>query len=477
MTPPDPSPAPSAHLDTRVRIPPFSSHTPAPWAGLDFAKLRASLRRRLDLPRRVIATGHQAEFFHPGVLAKSIVAAAVARTADADALFVWVDSDVTRNTSLVFAAQAGGRLSRAALPIPGLRRDVAVEALPDASIADWREFWHAISARALRAAETPIADCAAAFLTTSSLCDGLAAAQDAILRRLGIANPLRSVRVSQLAETPEFRALAAALVRTGSALALAYNAALEGARTAGKLLVDVERWEVPLWAFQRDGVRRRVVAVRGKNGIVLHALDGPVVGHCGESLEPADGWRIRPRALLLSAFFRLLLADVFIHGIGGEAYDRVTEAWLLRGTGIVLPPIGVASGTLHLPADSNPDAATATPPTDHQLRHNPQRYLPVSDDLARRRRELIAQCIELRTKQPRQRERRRSVRAQIRDVLDAILAAASADVAEIRRRRERLGAALRRRQVLEDRSYFYGLYLSKDLQRLADTLRTAAAPA
>src|SRR5689334_21153410 len=48
--------------------------------------------------------------------------------------------------------------------------------------------------------------------------------------------------------------------------------------------------------------------------------------------------RISPRALTLTTFFRLLLADQFVHGIGGARYDRVTDRLIARFLGIEPPP-------------------------------------------------------------------------------------------------------------------------------------------
>ena len=50
-----------------------------------------------------------------------------------------------------------------------------------------------------------------------------------------------------------------------------------------------------------------------------------------------EGVRLRPRALITTMFARLVLSDIFIHGIGGAKYDQVTDA-IVRRFFAVEPP-------------------------------------------------------------------------------------------------------------------------------------------
>ena len=45
---------------------------------------------------------------------------------------------------------------------------------------------------------------------------------------------------------------------------------------------------------------------------------------------------LAPRAFLMTAIARLACCDLFIHGTGGERYERVTEAWVARWLGLPL---------------------------------------------------------------------------------------------------------------------------------------------
>ena len=63
----------------------------------------------------------------------------------------------------------------------------------------------------------------------------------------------------------------------------------------------------------------------------------------------ASRLRVRPKAITLTMFARLCMADLFIHGIGGGRYDRVTGAVIQETFGCPPPPYVVATATLLLP--------------------------------------------------------------------------------------------------------------------------------
>ena len=61
---------------------------------------------------------------------------------------------------------------------------------------------------------------------------------------------------------------------------------------------------------------------------------------------------IRPRALTLTLWARLLVCDFFVHGIGGAKYDRITDGIFRRYYRCEPPPYGCVTATLRLPAAS-----------------------------------------------------------------------------------------------------------------------------
>ncbi len=61
-----------------------------------------------------------------------------------------------------------------------------------------------------------------------------------------------------------------------------------------------------------------------------------------------QGVRIRPRALVTTALCRILLTDLFVHGIGGAIYDVLGDAVFGEFFGMAMPRYAVLTATLRL---------------------------------------------------------------------------------------------------------------------------------
>ncbi|MBI2914846.1 MAG: hypothetical protein HYY08_02860 [Firmicutes bacterium] len=83
----------------------------------------------------------------------------------------------------------------------------------------------------------------------------------------------------------------------------------------------------------------------GGETLVRVPLDGSWIDHLGPVWV---GLGVRPRALTLTMFARLFCGELFVHGVGGGKYDRVTDAIIARFFGIHPPGYVVASLGLHL---------------------------------------------------------------------------------------------------------------------------------
>jgi hypothetical protein len=92
----------------------------------------------------------------------------------------------------------------------------------------------------------------------------------------------------------------------------------------------------------------------------------------------AQGIRLRTRALITTMAARLLLGDLFVHGIGGAKYDQLTDRIIEQFFGRKPPGYMVVSGTLHLPI---PHASAPTQPVEEirqqirELEFHPERFL------------------------------------------------------------------------------------------------------
>src|SRR5439155_17235609 len=64
-----------------------------------------------------------------------------------------------------------------------------------------------------------------------------------------------------------------------------------------------------------------------------------------------SGIKLRPRALITTMYARLVLSDLFIHGIGGAKYDELTDLIIRRFFGIEPPAYITATATFRLPIE------------------------------------------------------------------------------------------------------------------------------
>ncbi|TWT43808.1 hypothetical protein RAS1_02080 [Phycisphaerae bacterium RAS1] len=469
-------------------------------------ELRASLRSRLELGGPVVLTGHQVEFFHAGVFAKNIAAALLARRAGGSGVFLSVDEDVPKSVRLSLPQRTAAGLRRIEVELPDVDPRLPAESQPPASREHWLQFFTRIASIYASYENTPLRDFWTAWLAGAeqriALVDAFGRAREAVERSLGV-SPLRELRVSQLAATPEFRAFAAHLMLNASALAAHYNAALESYRRRHRvrarlrpmppLRVEAGRVELPLWLSRPGGVRQRLQVEPPADAAVVLYADGEAVERlpasslataaaADDALARLDerGWRLRPRALALSGFARVALADLFIHGVGGAKYDEVTAEFLPAFLGCDLRPACCVSATLRLPLERDlpPDAALRGARRESRdLRFNPQRYVRgASAELLARREALIALSRSLREQRPSERPARRQVFDGIRRINSEILRCDPWRPAELDQRVAELEQLEAQRRIAQDREYFFALHPREHLIELASRIAARLAP-
>jgi hypothetical protein len=133
------------------------------------------------------------------------------------------------------------------------------------------------------------------------------------------------------------------------------------------------------------GERTRATVVRRGNGFVLRGPSGTAPDEFPLDRN-ANGWdaargllgwlrrhnlRLAPRALTLTALLRLLVADQFVHGIGGGRYDQVLDTLIERHFGLAAPRFAVTTATLYFPeaAGRARPCVPCVKQQGHQLRH------------------------------------------------------------------------------------------------------------
>jgi hypothetical protein len=255
--------------------------------------------------------------------------------------------------------------------------------------------------------------------------------------------------------------------------------------------VDGPRCEVAAWAQEASGPRRRLFVERCGDRVRLFAGATELVVWSAdrlscwrilqESLQDLAGWRFRPRALTLTLWARLCACDLFIHGIGGAKYDRITDRLIESYFGVSPPVMGCVSATLW-PALPHASVSAADVRAAEQrlrsVRYNPQRHLPREGELARLA-DARAEAVELSSRLRAAREsngrarreafeRIRFLSARMLEHRPDVLRGAEGELRRLRRSR-------RETEIAERRDYFFGLYSRDALHGLLDRLPAADA--
>jgi hypothetical protein len=313
----------------------------------------------------LIATGHQTELYHPGVWVKDVLINAVARKLGGQPWHFAVDTDSPKHLHLRWPGGSmpitdDPRLNSAAwtglLDGPSPAHTTELEtALKEAQSAwDFEPstgpFLHALKRLALE--EPPL---------TASLTNAL----HQLDWSLGLRH--HALLMAPLWACEPYLVFAHHLLARPAQFAAQYNAALADYRheqhitSPGRPMPDLsnkaDEVETPFWLDDTAAeTRQRLTLRRTPDGWALRDFTFRESIAGDEASAKLLLWlrqnhlRIAPRALTLTTFFRLLLADQFIHGIGGGRYDQVADRLIASHFGIEPPRFAVTTATLYFPA-------------------------------------------------------------------------------------------------------------------------------
>jgi len=414
---------------------------------------RASrFRRELGLPDTgpVVMTGHQADWWHTGVLAKYLALDAFAVDEGAARARLWVDQDTNDPSRVRYPAWNSGRralaegiwhVSPAEPVIPetptSMRRPLDPAPAPDD-----------LHPRARTGALTEIADALRANRDAPSLARQVAGALADLTGDL--LTPCPDVFATDLARTSLFAELVERIRSDPGSCIGAYNDAVAGAPGSGlrPLTLRDQRVELPLWRI-RPGEPRLPVFSSSIGDI------------------PAD--QLAPRGPLMTGMMRLAGCDLFIHGTGGRGYSPVTERWFKTWLGDSIAPVTIASATCTLPLSDDPV------PDDHELalarhrahsaRHNPG----MLDDpqAADAKRDRLARIADLKSSG---RDPTPEFRA-MHDDLERYRERHSRDLSSLDAEADRLAALVASRTLIQDRTWTFALFDRASLESLAGRVR------
>jgi hypothetical protein len=454
------------------------------------------------ISRPLIMGGHQPELFHPGVWLKNSVLDAYAKQVGGTAVNLVVDSDrcgrptvgvpvgtpeAAHFEHLDFdgpapdqAWEERGVVDQDCLASFGNRAsDLLVPLVPDAIL---RRFWPLVVERAAASHRLGL---------------GIAQARHMVEERFGLET--LELPVAELVRLPTVMVFMGWLLAHARPLHDAYNAALAAHRQArrirgrGRPMPDLashhdggEEWlEVPWWLWSKeDPRRRRVFAAATLPGVLALSdletvrVELPIAPDTSPSKwidalsrMEEHGIRLRPRAILTTLVARLLVADVFVHGIGGAAYDTITDEIIRRLVGSDPPRHAVVSGTLRLPLERVfPGIESADPQSElsavlrtlRDIKYHPERHLEMATLPADARAMVTSKRQWIETPPTPALARRRC--SEIRTANQTLAGHARRKVEDFESRITALEAAERARKVLWSRTHPWCFFPEKSLR-------------
>ncbi len=338
----------------------------------------------------LVVTGHQPTFFHPGIWLKHLVVDRVARDTGGIGLSMSVDTDTPQEIGVDVPHREGRELRLVHETLLRVGPDVPYEAIDAPSAADWQAFVNRLHAHldtvplpeAMQALQV-FAEAAGTPTRETNFVGFLTAAR----RRYEGNRSYGEVAVSLLSGCQTFKRFAWHLLSDGAHFVAIYNKHLGLYRARYKvrtsaqpfpdLTSDADRQELPFWILSNR--RRQPLFVQRRGNTIrlfagsTHVLDANATAGPDVLRDVA----LHGRALTLTAFTRLCVADLFVHGVGGGRYDRVTDAVIRDYFGIEPPAYAVATATLHLPLRAfDPTAERQTLQRRVlEIQHNPDRLL------------------------------------------------------------------------------------------------------
>ncbi|MBN2474180.1 MAG: hypothetical protein JXB62_06215 [Pirellulales bacterium] len=360
-----------------------------------------------DATGLIFLAGHQPQLFHPGVWLKNFALGALARRHGAVAVNLLIDSDTIKETSL---SVPSGSVAQPHVEAVAFDRSMPKVPYEQRKVVDrelFAEFGRRVAERLSTLVPDPMIDvywplAREQMRQTAKLGACLAQSRHRLEGQWGLQT--LEIPQSRVCDGEPFGWFAAHLLARLPEVRETYNQTVREYRQVHRirsaahpvpdLSADGEWLESPLWVFSAEDPRRRPLFARRRNdGLLLSnghgwkselALSGS--RDAAAAVEQLAGLRrrgvkIRSRALITTLWARLVLGDLFVHGIGGAKYDHVTDALIERLFGLKPPGFMILSGTLHLPIERPRATAEHAQVIRQQLRqlvYHPERYVDLS---------------------------------------------------------------------------------------------------
>lgn len=384
-------------------------------------------------PLNLVVGGHQPELFHPGVWFKNVLLSKIAQSTSSCGLHVIIDHDLARSDTIRVPAQSTatmdsfehgigyekGELHQTAISLPirsdfGNRLPWHLTLTDGTDLSRWRKAIDQIaSGLASCGAFGSIAQDRFPLLSEClSKCKNFSDVFSQFRHRIEIEHGVSNLEVpiGSICDASAFGRFVYHCVVDADSLWSIYNrcrseyrhrhSIRNQAQPVPELLQEDGMLELPFWIYKRDVAsftdRKRLwlFVDSSQSSDEYQLVDHPdpaqrtiwlSLPRDPKQVEWAwsrwvdEGVCIRPRALMTTLFLRCFVADLFVHGIGGGAYDELTDAIILAWLGMEPPEYITCSASLHLGLSASGDAQVESMQRAHRelqlMRSVPERFL------------------------------------------------------------------------------------------------------
>jgi hypothetical protein len=359
-------------------------------------------------PQPFILAGHQPQLFHPGVWYKNFVLGSLAQQLDAIPVHLLIDSDLCRGASIRVPTGSIEQPRVEVAPYDEPSAEVPYEERAIRDLKTMRSFARRVASLIEPLISEPIVTSLwplAMDRNPQQTNLGLRLAQGRHALEETWGNNTLELPQSVVCQLPEFHWFLAHVLAHLPRFWAAYNDALAEYRRSHHMrnrahpvpdLAEFDGWlETPFWIWSDDDPRRRplfaqpsgdelVITDRDSRKFRLRlSSDRDAADAVEQLLELSSrGIKIRTRALTTTLFARVVLSDLFLHGIGGAKYDQVTDQIARSFFGFEPPEFAAVSATLRLPIAAQRIEATRDRSCAQQLRDlrfHPERFLSQVD--------------------------------------------------------------------------------------------------
>ncbi|MEX2111645.1 MAG: hypothetical protein WD845_00580 [Pirellulales bacterium] len=462
----------------------------AAWA---YTRSYRDIRRPAVEPTtRLILAGHQPQLFHPGVWFKNFVLHEIAARHGGVAINLVIDSDTIKTAAIRVPSGTVQEPIVESVPLDRQSAEIPYEARQIVDRECLESFGRRAAERIRPLVAHPFVEAfwplvAERAESGRNLGEVIAQARHVQEGRWG--STTYEIPQSHVCDLPAFHWFTCHVLARLPQFWDVYNRSVADYRRANHVrssahpvpdLAAEDDWlEAPFWIWDTNDPSRRRLFVRQRGDEILlsdrQAFEAALsLTPEGDAARAADqlaelaggGIRIRTRALVTTLFARLLLGDLFLHGIGGAKYDKVTDAIIDRFFGLKPPEYMTVTATLRLPiarAEVTPDDARRIQSLLRDQAYHPERHLSADGDatlaaLVDRKRQWIATEPTPQTA----RLRCRNIRAA-NEQMQAYL---GDQRRQLIHQRAVIEAGLRNKAILSSRDYAFCLYPEAALRQL-----------